>query len=181
MGGLPGLVATFVDQQQPPASTAAFLEEQVAMLLAEPPPTVAFHGDLGTWNLLVDQDDRVRILDWESAELHGPPLWDLYYFLRSFAVRSGRRRGLDRSRAIGRHLLGSSPIAHQAAAWVGAYCRRLGIAPQLTEPLFHICWMHRAVKERRRLHDGEPGHYGQLCLRMVEHRDAPSLRRLTAR
>ena len=171
----------FLDQQRPDRATAAFLIDQVAQLLVEPPPTVLFHGDLGTWNLLVDQDDRVRILDWESAELHGPPLWDLFYFLRSFAVRAGRRRGLDRGHAIGRHLLGSSPIAHQAAGWVDAYCWRLGIERHLAEPLFHTCWMHRAVKEQRRLGDGRPGHYGPLCLRMVEQRDAPGLRRLVGR
>jgi Ser/Thr protein kinase RdoA (MazF antagonist) len=181
LDGLRYLLHAFLDQQQPSRSTAAFLTDQVGQLLVDPPPTVLFHGDLGTWNLLVDEDERVCILDWESAEIHGPPLWDLFYFLRSYAVRAGRRRGLDRSHAIGRHLLGSSPIAHQAAAWVEAYCWRLGIEGRLVEPLLHTCWMQRAVKEQQRLGEGRPGHYGPLCLQMVEQRDAPGLRRLLGR
>ena len=178
---LRSLLASFLDQQRPSPSVASFLTDQVDLLVADPPARVLFHGDLGTWNLLVDQDERVRILDWESAEMAGPPLWDLWYFIRSFAVRAGRRRGLDRNHAIGRHLLGSSPIAYQAAAWVERYCCRLGIPRHLIEPLLHTCWMHRAVKERARLAPGEPGLYGPLCLRMVEHRDAPGLRRLVGR
>ncbi|WP_426573902.1 phosphotransferase [Aquihabitans sp. McL0605] len=168
----------FVERQHPSVATAAFLADQVALLADEPMAGVLFHGDLGTWNLMVDEHERVRILDWESAELPGPPLWDLFYFTRSFAVRAGRRRGLDRNRAIGRHLLGSSTINHQAAQWVEQYRARLGIEPHLVEPLLHTCWMHRAVKEQSRLPEGDTGHYGPLCVRMVEHRNAPGLRRL---
>jgi hypothetical protein len=180
-GRLEGLLERFVEGHAPPPAVAAHLTDQVARLVADPPPAVLFHGDLGTWNLWVDPGDHVWILDWESAELAGPPLWDLLYFARSLAVRAGRRRGQTRHRAIGRHLLGSSPLALQTAGWVQRYGERLELAPRQIEALLHTCWMHRAVKEQARLLPGDPGHYGPLCIRMIEQRDAPGLRRLVGR
>ena len=94
---------------------------------------------------------------------------------------AGRRRGLDRDRAIRRHLMGSSSLAVLGADWVRGYGERLGLDRALVEPLFHTCWMHRAVKESLRLGPGQAGHYGPLCLRLVEHREAPGVRRLVGR
>ncbi len=179
--GLERLLDRFIEGHAPPPAVADHLARQVAILVDRPPPSVLFHGDLGTWNLWVDPCDHVWILDWESAEVAGPPLWDLLYFLRSLAVRSGRRRGLTRHQAIGRHLLGSSPLALQAARWVHRYRDRLGLEPEVVEALLHTCWMHRAVKERNRLSPSDPGHYGPLCIRMVDQREAPGLRRLVGR
>ena len=36
---------------------------------------------------------RPAFLDWEAAELHGMPLWDLFYFARSVAVGVARACG----------------------------------------------------------------------------------------
>lgn len=172
------LVEPFIVRHRPPAAVAAFLRSQVEVLAAAPEvPAVMFHGDLGTWNLMV-VDGRVRILDWESAEMPGPPLWDLVYLLRSYAVRSGRRHGRGRDRAITRHLLEGSSLTTAFDGWIRHYCRTLGLPRDLVAPLFHTCWMHRAVKEATRLRTDQAGHYGPLCIRLVEGRSAPGLRRL---
>ncbi len=168
----------FVARHDPSVAEADYLAEQIAVLASHDVPAVLFHGDLGTWNLMV-VDDAVRILDWESAEDPGPPLWDLAYFVRSLAVRSGRRRALDRDRAIDRYLVATSPFNEAATAWFGAYADRIGLADELLAPLFHLGWMHRAVKEANRLAPDQPGHYGPLCRRLARAHDAPGVRRLT--
>lgn len=162
----------------PSAEADRELQRHVDRIGAEPElPAVLFHGDLGTWNMMV-ADGAVRFLDWESAEEVGPPLWDLAYFIRSYAVQSGRRRGQSRSRAISRHLVGASDVTEAAGRWIEGYRRTLGLAPELVAPLFHTCWMHRAVKESGRLAKGSRGHYAELCLRLVVEHDAPGLRTL---
>ncbi len=171
------LRARFVAAVQPSSVVADLLEEQVAIVAARATvPAVVVHGDLGTWNLLV-LDGRVRILDWESAAAAGPPLWDLAYLARSYAVRCGRRRGLTRSLAIERHLVTGSRLTDTLAGWFAAYRHRVGLDPELGEALFHTCWMHRAVKEAARVGPGE-GHYGSLCAHLLQRRREQGLRQL---
>ena len=55
-------------------------------------PLVFQHGDPGTWNIWVTPSERVAFLDWEAAEPQGMPLWDLFYFVRTYgawAMRAG--------------------------------------------------------------------------------------------
>lgn len=171
------LRARFVAAVHPTQVVGELLAEQVAVVAARATvPAVVVHGDLGTWNLLV-LDGSVRILDWESAAANGPPLWDLAYLARSYAVRSGRRRGLNRSNAIDRHLVTGSPLTATIAGWFATYRDRVGLDPELGEALFHTCWMHRAVKEAARVGPGE-GHYGALCSHLVERRRERGLRQL---
>ncbi|QYG92257.1 phosphotransferase [Iamia sp. SCSIO 61187] len=168
----------FVAAFDPSPTVSELLAEQVAVVASRPVvPTVVVHGDLGTWNLLV-VDGRVRILDWESAAAGGPPLWDLAYLARSYAVRSGRRRGLTRARAIDRHLVEGSALTTTLAGWFARYRDHVGLDPELGEALFHTCWMHRAVKESARLAPGVTGHYGTLCARLLEQRRSAGLRQL---
>ncbi len=176
-GPLTELLDRFVVRNNPPDVVAGFLAEQIAVLADHEVPGVLFHGDLGTWNLMA-KDGFVRILDWESAEAPGPPLWDLAYFVRSFAVRAGRRRGLDRDRAIDRNLVASSPFNQAATVWFRNYADQVGVTNELLAPLFHLGWMHRAVKESNRLEPDRPGHYGPLCTRLVLARNRPGLRSL---
>src|SRR5262249_34408230 len=49
-------------------------------------PLVFQHGDPGTWNIWVTPSERVAFLDWEAAEPHGMPLWDLFYFVRTYGA-----------------------------------------------------------------------------------------------
>lgn len=177
---LDALLARFVDREQPPAPVSQFLERQIRSIGASRLPAAVFHGDLGTWNLL-EHEGSVRILDWESAEDPGPPLWDLAYFTRSYLVRAGRRRGLDRDRAVARHLIGASGFNRAAAGWFADYAGRAGLGPDVVEALFHTTWLHRAVKEADRLGPGRRGHYGPLCTRLVLAREEPGIRALVGR
>ena len=163
----------------PPAAAWNFLSRQVEEIRAHDHfPAVLHHGDLGTWNMQVDDEGRVHLLDWEAAEQPGPPLWDLAYFLRSFAVQVSRRRlGVgQRLRALSRHLLEVSPLTSVGSGWVRNYREQIGLDPELVAPLFHTCWMHRAVKEATRLPAGQRGHYAELCLMLAERPESAGLR-----
>ena len=133
-------------------------------------PLVLQHGDPGTWNLLVGADGAPAFLDWEAAERHGMPLWDAFYFVRSFAVTVARRRGrTSRLAAVRRELLADGPLSRLLTEAAGRHCAEIGLDRSLVGPLFVTCWMHRALKEATRLSPArlDSGHYVnllRLCL-----------------
>lgn len=166
----------------PPAAEAAFLAEQIAILarLGEPVPVVMQHGDPGAWNAVVTAAERLVFLDWEAGELEGMPLWDLFYFARSYAVLAGRRSGERRRlRAMARGWFEDGALAARLGAAVERYCARVGVPTAAIEPLFHTCWMHRALKEATRLQPDAlaRGHYRRLLALGIERRAAAGLQR----
>ena len=54
------------------------------------------------------------------------------------------------------------------------YCERVGLAPELVEPLFYTCWMHRGLKEATRLTAAQlsRGHYFNVLRACIEQREA---------
>jgi aminoglycoside phosphotransferase (APT) family kinase protein len=180
-GALEDLLGRFVSVYGASAGEEAFLREQIERVRrsTSPFPVVLQHGDPGPWNLLAIPGDGVAFLDWEAAEEPGPPLWDLFYFLRSFVVQSSRRRRVrNRLRAASDDLLAITPVTRAAAGWVAAYRTAVGVPAELVEPLFHCCWMHRAVKEATRIGPGRRGHYAELSGLLVDRRAEPGLRLL---
>ncbi len=176
------LFTRFVAIYQPSAGEQEFLRAQIARVAASPYalPAVLQHGDPGPWNLFVRPDGTVVFLDWEAAELRGMPLWDLFYFLRSY-VLLGRVRGLhSRLDSFAAAFLGESPLSSFLQQAVEHYCARVGLHPTLVEPLFFTCWMHRALKESARLHPARlgDGRFLEVLRHCIAHREAPGLDRL---
>jgi hypothetical protein len=62
----------------------AFVAELHAALPRHPDGTMALHGDLGAWNVLVD-GDRLFAIDWDSTQ-RGEPMWEVAYCLQSFCM-----------------------------------------------------------------------------------------------
>lgn len=177
------LHARYVALCRPPKAEADRLAAAIAVVAAAPGPIplVFQHGDPGTWNLLVGDDGRARFLDWENADEAGPPLWDLFYLLRSHAVGSARRAGPGRRlAAIERYLFDASPISDLVVEVVARYVARVELDPGLVEPLYHLCWMHQALKEATRVAPDRVrgAHFNRLLRLGLERRDAPTLRRL---
>ncbi len=146
-------------------------------------PTVRQHGDPGTWNLLVTPTGRVAVLDWEAYEQHGMPLWDLFYFMRSYGVWASRVDGTrDPLDGYARRFFADSPMNRLLTSAVAQFGDRADLARELVEPLFFTCWMHRAVKESARLEPQrlERGHFVRLLRRCLDERRSPGLRRLFA-
>jgi hypothetical protein len=177
------LLARFVAACRPERALVERLEAAVAALRqsGRPLPLVFQHGDPGTWNMLVREDGSAAILDWENADQAGMPLWDLFYLLRSHAVGTGHRAGtMRRLAAVERYLFDASPLSDMVVTSVHAYADRVGVQRELVEPLFHLCWMHQALKEATRMAPERVsnGHYNRLLRLGLERRAAPTLRRL---
>jgi hypothetical protein len=115
-------------------------------------PRVFQHGDPGTWNALATGDGHVSFLDWESADALGMPLWDLFYFLRSYGVTRLRQQGVRLSRvAFERTFFGSSELSTWVRRVIADYAAAIGLERPWVAPLFSTCWMHRSLKEATRL------------------------------
>jgi hypothetical protein len=177
------LLARFVEIYPLSEAERGFLAEQIRLVgkQSEPVPLVFQHGDPGVWNAIWTRAGRVAFLDWEAGEPEGVPLWDLFYFLRSYAMQAsrshGRRDWLDKS---ARHFRGEGALH----SLFGHAVRRAAAASRLpaglVEPLFFTCWMHRALKEATRLRGRAlaQGRYFGLLRLFVERRQDPGLRRL---
>jgi hypothetical protein len=160
-----------------------FLADQVAAIARSGTglPLVFQHGDPGPWNLLVTREGRPAFLDWEAADPEGVPLWDIFHFLRSFGLAISRRMGRsDPIRSFTEQVLADSDLSRLIAQATTRFCAVTALRTELVEPLFYLCWMHRALKEAPRLHPSrlDNGRYVNLLRRAIDERDAPGLRRL---
>jgi SAM-dependent methyltransferase len=160
-----------------------FLTEQLALIAGSQAvlPLVFQHGDAGVWNVMVRPDGVSVFLDWEAAEPQGLPLWDLFYFIRSFAMSVARTAGKQDSLSVFRQqFITEAPLSPLLIEATKRYCARSGVPTQLVAPLFYTCWMHRALKEVTRLPVArlERGHYVNLLRLCIEQRNAPALRSL---
>jgi thiamine kinase-like enzyme len=181
---LDDLFVRYRDLYRPAPRRAAFLRAQIdAIGAAGVLPAVFQHGDPGTWNILADIDRSVRFLDWEAADAHGVPLWDLFYFLRSFGVTVSRARGVeDALAAFRRQFLEETDLSRIQTEAIRRAREAIDLPVALVEPLFHTCWMHRAVKQASRLPRWKLGwgHYHRLVSTTIDERTAPGLRPMFA-
>ena len=170
------LFADFVNIYRLTPAQHAFLERHINTIAnSEAPfPLVFQHGDPGTWNIMVTPNDQVAFLDWEAAEPKGMPLWDLFYFLRSYCTWAARLQGTrDTLAAFTRQFLAESSLTPFLIESTRRYCERVQLAEHLVEPLFYTCWMHRALKEATRLAPDklQQGHYFNLLQVSMEKRN----------
>ena len=165
-----------------PRDVETFLREQVVALASADVFAVLQHGDPGPWNALLTPDDTVAFLDWEAGEQRGLPLWDLLYFLRSTSLIVSTRRPWQSRRArTKRDLVDGSPFGDVIAEQIRTYVDAVGLDRGAVAPLFHLCWVHRAVKQAGRLAPNQrsSGTFHRLVLDGIEGRNQPGLRRLT--
>jgi hypothetical protein len=177
------LYSRFCELYAPDLTERRFLEARIEAIhpLIATLPTVVQHGDAGIWNMLAQPDGGAALIDWESADVDGLPLWDLCYFLRTYAVAAHRaRRGCHHLEALHELCLARSPFNDAAAKALQAYCERASVLPAAIDPLFYLCWMHRALKEATRLHPSrlDGAHYLAVLRLLIASRQQPPLRRL---
>ncbi len=137
-------------------------------------PLVFQHGDAGSWNVLITRDERVAYVDWEAAESSGLPLWDLFYFLKTYGTIMFRLAGVhDSLQAFTNNFLNATAIKSLLLDSTRRYCDAVGVEKEWVEPLFYTCWVHRALKEATRLprENLDSGHYINLLRLAIEQRD----------
>jgi hypothetical protein len=177
------LFEQFVAIYRPTPDEHNFLAGQIAQFgrSQQPIPLVFQHGDPGTWNAMVTPSGRIALLDWEAAEMQGMPLWDLFYFLRSYCVGAARLLGThDPLAGFAQHVLENTPLGQLLIDATLHYCERTGVPQTLIGPLFYTCWMHRSLKEATRLTQSqlETGHYVNLLRLSIQKRHSPTASRL---
>lgn len=124
-------------------------------------PGVLQHNDLGTWNVVVEDDD-FTVLDWETARRHGLPLWDLWYFLMDAEAHLSGAATLDEREEHFASLFGGRLAA---SGFLFRWTRRLaevqGIPRSALGPLATLCWLHHgssgAVREEELARFGAGG------------------------
>ncbi|MEZ4713586.1 MAG: aminoglycoside phosphotransferase family protein [Caldilineaceae bacterium] len=173
-GVLRGLFEQFDEIYQIKSEQRTFLANQIARIEQSraPVPLVFQHGDPGTWNMLATPGGRVAILDWEAAETNGMPLWDLFYFLRSYTV--GAAGVHDSIAGFRQQIFADTPLRRLFSATTTRYCQQIGLDLHLAESFFYTCWMHRALKEATRLPVARlgQGHYVNLLTTAIENHDS---------
>jgi len=145
-------------------------------------PLVFQHGDPGTWNMMVsDEANRIIVIDWESGEPEGMPLWDLFYFFRTYASWVSRRQGSrDSIKNFSENFLAKSELHSLLVNVTERYRASVALDRKLIRPLFYTCWMHRALKESTRLTEAslQQGHYFQVLRMCIAQQGNPALRAL---
>jgi aminoglycoside phosphotransferase (APT) family kinase protein len=140
------------------AADPYLLEEALAATATLPPlPPTVEHRDLAPWNMLVSQDSRLLVLDWESAVLGGLPGLDAWYSLTYLALGCA---GIAEQQLAAAYpdLVDpqgtSGRIIH--AAFTG-YAARAGLPPSVLPALAMLTWMAHLPSEARRISQDDRG------------------------
>ncbi|MDZ7360024.1 MAG: phosphotransferase [candidate division KSB1 bacterium] len=157
-----------------------FLAEQIQTMgsLVKKFPFVFQHGDPGTWNMLASPENHVIVIDWEAGEPEGMPLWDLFYFIRTYGSWMSRAQSKKNPlQSFSQHFLEPSPLHELLSATLKRYCAGAGLEAGAIAPLFYTCWMHRALKEATRLQKGAlaGGAYFNLLRLCIAQRNSVAL------
>jgi hypothetical protein len=122
-------------------------------LLALPSLTlVAEHRDCSPWNVLVTDDDKLALLDWESAEPEGLPLLDLVYYLSHATFFVDRTLGSGGERASYARLLDATSNSGRVfAEAIARYCAATGLDASAVDALRRFTWMVHAGGEHDRI------------------------------
>jgi aminoglycoside phosphotransferase (APT) family kinase protein len=116
-------------------------------------PIVAEHRDFGPWNVLVDADGNVSVIDWEVAR-QGPPLVDLVYFVAHWCwLVAGARSGSAQIEILRRLVSGDRPRWSTTAgrAIIAREARALGLAPEVVAALVAWTFTQQALDRHDRL------------------------------
>ena len=109
------------------------------------------HGDLGPPNILIADELKPGVVDWELAIPKGLPAVDLFFFLTLVAfTKNGAKSNTEYVSAFHEAFFGSS-------AWARPYVRRyatgLDLSADLLPGLFVACWSRYVAGLVIRLHD----------------------------
>jgi hypothetical protein len=113
-------------------------------------PSVCEQRDFSPWNVLIDAEGQLVVLDWESSEPHGLPGLDLVYFLTYLcffladAIRSGRYE-----LPYAASLEPRTPTGRLVAECQARYADALGLDPAVWRPLRLLTWLIHTRSEYR--------------------------------
>jgi aminoglycoside phosphotransferase (APT) family kinase protein len=122
-------------------------------------PVVIEHRDFGPWNVLVDGDGTISVIDWEVAG-EGPPLVDLVYFVAHWCwLVAGADSTSAQIETLRSLVTGDMPAWSTTAgrAIIVHQARTFGLAPELVAGLVVWTFTEQALDRHDRLAAiGEP-------------------------
>lgn len=115
-------------------------------------PLVCEHRDCSPWNIVITDEGRLALLDWESSEPSGLPALDLVYFLTqaAFLLEGALESGHVRE-AYARTLDPTTSTGAVVRRCEESYCERLGLDPKVIRPLRLLCWIVHSRSDYRHL------------------------------
>jgi len=129
---------------------------------------VATHNDLTMWNVLLDEQRRLGVLDWEAAREGGLPLVDFFYAMTD-AVAAARGY-VDRQKAFEACFSPAGTYAHAVARLLKRLRDVIEIPDEVAELCFHACWLHHAANEHRVAVAGAPRPFFKIVQQLALHR-----------
>lgn len=159
-----------------------FMQRQIERVAGskQPFPVVFGHGDAGSWNVIVSDAGQALFLDWEAADPRSMPLWDLFYFLRSFGnwISRKQQKSLDTLKNFNENFFQDNDTSRFIRQATHQYCRAVGLDPALIAPMFFTCWMHRALRQATWADSLQEAHFVSVIKMAIEQQDAPGLKGL---
>ena len=139
------------------AEEGKLLEKTWKIAQAVAPPAyfpVVEHSDLSHPNLIWIAEKEVGVVDWETAELAGLPVCDLYTFLNYVATSKVQGKAIQTySKASSEAFFGTKAWA---AEFVEIYARRLELPTPILHPLFVLTWLRIMVSQLQRVSGPQP-------------------------
>ncbi len=163
------------------AAHSDFLRGQIESIAKSkvPFPVIFGHGDAGSWNVIV-RDGKALFLDWEAAEPQGMPLWDMFYFIRSFGnwVSREQHKSLDTLKNFNSNFVEKSPLSELLAKSINQYCDAIKLDKSLVAPMFYTCWMHRALRQATWADNLQTAHFVSVIRMCIDQHKAAGLQSL---
>ena len=138
------LVAVEIDQS---GEYQQWLKMACGALAGTVVPLVTAHNDLTMWNLLLDADDRLGVVDWESAHEHDLPFVDFFYAVVDAVMIA---RGFpERSKAFEACFVSGGAYEPTVTQHLARLRRVIEARDEVVELCFHACWLRHAANEFR--------------------------------
>ena len=116
---------------------------------------VCEHRDFGPWNIHIENDGSIGVVDWVDARPYGLPLLDLVYFLANTTFHhDGAWETGDFSASYSAFLDPDSYTGKHFHKCISVYASSLGIAPEDIGPLRLLCWLIQATEENVSINKG---------------------------
>ena len=110
-----------------------------------PLAAVAQHNDLGTWNVVAQEDDFV-VLDWENVRPAALPLWDLVYFLgNAFVLLDGPYTPESLPARMARHFAGETSTSPLLFSWIRRGAEAADVPHEAVAAVATLCWLSHSL------------------------------------
>ncbi len=112
------------------------------------PNLVCEHRDLSPTNLLITDNDKIHVIDWEDAELRGLPVADLLYFMTIYCFDVSKTWSTNNYEETYNSMLRTSTeIGDLFAACMNHYTSQTGIDNDTVQYLRVYTWVTNAASD----------------------------------